>query len=61
MQENTSPEEKRKIIGDTFMRVTQTMVEEKGLTADNVILAQGKPRAVLDQAAAPCEGGCNPM
>ena len=37
---NTSPEEKRKIIGDTFMRVTQAMVEERGLTADNVVLAQ---------------------
>ena len=30
LAETTSPEEKRKIIGDTFMRVTQKMCEEKG-------------------------------
>ena len=35
-----APEEKRKIIGDTFMRVTQTMCEKRGLKADDVFLAQ---------------------
>ena len=33
LAETTSPEEKRKIIGDTFMRVTQKMCEEKGARA----------------------------
>ena len=36
-----NPEEKRKIIGDTFMVVTQQLCEKKGLKADDVFLAQG--------------------
>ena len=44
---NTSPEEKRKIIGDTFMRVTEAMCAERGLTAENVVLAQGTLRPDL--------------
>lgn len=49
--EVTSPEVKRKIIGDTFMRVTQQMVERKGLTADDVYLAQGTLRPDLIESA----------
>jgi len=49
--ENISPEEKRKIIGDTFMRATQAMVDERGLTADNVVLAQGTLRPDLIESA----------
>ena len=32
--ETVAPEEKRKIIGDTFMRVTEAMCAERGLTAE---------------------------
>ena len=47
----TSPEDKRKIIGDTFMRVTQAMVARRGLTADEVYLAQGTLRPDLIESA----------
>lgn len=38
--ETVNPEAKRKIIGDTFMVATQQIVEELGLKAENVYLAQ---------------------
>lgn len=38
--ETVSPEEKRKIIGDTFMRVTQKVSDELGLEVENLLLAQ---------------------
>ena len=40
LEETVSPEEKRKIIGDTFMVVTQQLCESKGLKAEDVYLAQ---------------------
>ncbi|EOD35699.1 glutamine amidotransferase [Emiliania huxleyi CCMP1516] len=46
-----APELKRKIIGDTFMRVTQAMVEKKGLKAEDVYLAQGTLRPDLIESA----------
>ena len=47
LREATNPEHKRKIIGDTFMVVTQGVCEKKGLTADSVFLAQGTLRPDL--------------
>lgn len=38
--ETVSPEAKRKIIGDTFMRTTQRVADELGLKAENLYLAQ---------------------
>ena len=49
--ETVAPEEKRKIIGDTFMVVTQRMCEEKGLKAEDVFLAQGTLRPDLIESA----------
>lgn len=49
--ETVAPEEKRKIIGDTFMVVTQAMCEKKGLKADDVFLAQGTLRPDLIESA----------
>ena len=49
--ETTAPEEKRKIIGDTFMVVTQALCEEKGLKAEDVFLAQGTLRPDLIESA----------
>lgn len=49
--ETVSPEAKRKIIGDTFMRATQKVAEELGLKADNLYLAQGTLRPDLIESA----------
>ena len=49
--ETVQPEEKRKIIGDTFMVVTQQMCEDKGLKAEDVFLAQGTLRPDLIESA----------
>jgi GMP synthase (glutamine-hydrolysing) len=56
LAQNTSPEEKRKIIGDTFMRVTEAMCAERGLTADNVVLAQGTLRPDLIESGGAAVG-----
>jgi GMP synthase (glutamine-hydrolysing) len=45
--ECTAPEEKRMIIGDTFMRVTEETVRKLGISADKVFLAQGTLRPDL--------------
>jgi len=45
--ECTAPEEKRMIIGDTFMRVTEETVGKLGISADKVFLAQGTLRPDL--------------
>lgn len=47
----TNPEEKRKIIGDTFMKVVEEMVSDLQLQADNVFLAQGTLRPDLIESA----------
>lgn len=49
--ETTNPEEKRKIIGDTFITVAQQAIEELGLSADDVVLAQGTLRPDLIESA----------
>ena len=40
-----NPEEKRKIIGDTFMKVADETLSELNLDAKEVFLAQGEGRA----------------
>ena len=51
LQHTVSPEDKRKIIGDTFMVVTQQLCEKKGLQAADVFLAQGTLRPDLIESA----------
>lgn len=51
LSETTNPEEKRKIIGDTFIKVAQQAIEDLGLSADEVILAQGTLRPDLIESA----------
>lgn len=45
------PEEKRKIIGDTFVKVTNEVIRELKLQPENVILAQGTLRPDLIESA----------
>ena len=47
----TNPEEKRKIIGDTFMKVVESVVSDLQLQADNLYLAQGTLRPDLIESA----------
>ena len=46
-----APEEKRKIIGDTFMRVAQKEIARLGLDAETTFLAQGTLRPDLIESA----------
>lgn len=46
-----APEEKRKIIGDTFMRVAQREIQKLGLSVENTFLAQGTLRPDLIESA----------
>ena len=47
LKDCTAPEDKRMIIGDTFMRVTEDTVRKLGIKADRVYLAQGTLRPDL--------------
>merc|ERR1719211_948293 len=47
----TDPEEKRKIIGDTFMRVANEVIEDLNLNPDEVMLGQGTLRPDLIESA----------
>jgi len=51
LNEAVSPEEKRNIIGDAFMRVAERAVRELGLNPNNVYLAQGTLRPDLIESA----------
>lgn len=51
LNETTEPEEKRKIIGDTFVRVAQAAIEKFGLKFEEVLLAQGTLRPDLIESA----------
>lgn len=51
LSETTNPEEKRKIIGDTFITVAEKAIRDLGLSADQVILAQGTLRPDLIESA----------
>lgn len=57
LDEMVSPEKKRKIIGDTFMRVTQKMCTDLGIHADDVFLAQGTLRPDLIESASKLVSG----
>jgi GMP synthase (glutamine-hydrolysing) len=47
----TAPEEKRKIIGDTFMRVAEAALRDLHLQPEDVYLAQGTLRPDLIESA----------
>ena len=49
--ECTDPQAKRKIIGDTFMKVSEGYLQSLGLTLDNTMLAQGTLRPDLIESA----------
>ncbi|KAM7439597.1 hypothetical protein ABFA07_011051 [Porites harrisoni] len=47
----TNPEEKRKIIGDTFIKIADEVISELNLTEHNTFLAQGTLRPDLIESA----------
>eukprot|EP00124_Ichthyophonus_hoferi_P001272 Ihof_evm9s62 gene=Ihof_evmTU9s62 len=51
LKETAEPEEKRKIIGDTFMKVGEQVIKEYKLNPDEVFLAQGTLRPDLIESA----------
>lgn len=51
LRETTAPEEKRRIIGDTFMHVSERITKELGLDPDKTFLAQGTLRPDLIESA----------
>jgi len=51
LDQTVHPEEKRKIIGDTFMRVAEEAVRSWGMKADEVYLAQGTLRPDLIESS----------
>ena len=51
LNEETDPEHKRKIIGDTFVKVIQDFLKEHHFTFDDIILAQGTLRPDLIESA----------
>ncbi|KYQ90422.1 GMP synthetase [Tieghemostelium lacteum] len=57
MNQCTNPEEIRKIIGDTFMRVAEKEVQKLGLKSDDVFLAQGTLRPDLIESSSKTVSG----
>lgn len=55
--ETTNPEEKRKIIGDIFVRVANETMEEMGLKPEDVFLGQGTLRPDLIESASALVSG----
>lgn len=51
LAQTAEPQAKRKIIGDTFVAVTQNYITSQGLTIDNTLLAQGTLRPDLIESA----------
>merc|ERR1719230_1642720 len=51
LRETSAPEDKRRIIGDTFMHVSERIQKELGLDPDNTCLAQGTLRPDLIESA----------
>eukprot|EP00930_Biecheleria_cincta_P096641 TRINITY_DN88459_c0_g1_i1.p1 TRINITY_DN88459_c0_g1~~TRINITY_DN88459_c0_g1_i1.p1 ORF type:complete len:686 (-),score=105.29 TRINITY_DN88459_c0_g1_i1:66-2123(-) len=51
LRDTTAPEEKRRIIGDTFMHVSERITKELGLDPDKTFLAQGTLRPDLIESA----------
>ncbi|KAF2075452.1 hypothetical protein CYY_003233 [Polysphondylium violaceum] len=57
LKETINPEEKRKIIGDTFMKVAETEVKKLGLDPNHVYLAQGTLRPDLIESSSKTVSG----
>lgn len=57
LNQTISPEEKRKIIGDTFMKVAEQAVADWQLDPSNVVLAQGTLRPDLIESASQLASG----
>jgi len=55
--QTVQPEEKRKIIGDTFMNVANELIEELNLKPEDVFLAQGTLRPDLIESASSLASG----
>jgi len=55
--ETTNPEEKRKIIGDIFVKVANEAMTEMGLKPENVFLGQGTLRPDLIESASSLVSG----
>eukprot|EP00401_Gymnodinium_catenatum_P062480 CAMPEP_0117559516 /NCGR_PEP_ID=MMETSP0784-20121206/53403_1 /TAXON_ID=39447 /ORGANISM="" /LENGTH=684 /DNA_ID=CAMNT_0005356901 /DNA_START=56 /DNA_END=2110 /DNA_ORIENTATION=+ len=51
LRETTAPEDKRRIIGNTFMHVSERITKELGLHPDETFLAQGTLRPDLIESA----------
>jgi len=51
LRETAAPEDKRRIIGDTFMRVSERITKELGLNPSETFLAQGTLRPDLIESA----------
>lgn len=49
--QTVSPEEKRQIIGDTFIKISEEIIEDLRLNPDEVILGQGTLRPDLIESA----------
>mmetsp|Transcript_30058 Transcript_30058/g.85895 ORF Transcript_30058/g.85895 Transcript_30058/m.85895 type:complete len:691 (-) Transcript_30058:33-2105(-) len=57
LSETSAPEDKRRIIGDTFMHVSERIQRELGLDPDNTFLAQGTLRPDLIESASSMASG----
>lgn len=53
----TAPEEKRKIIGDTFINISKDLIEQLNLDPDHVFLGQGTLRPDLIESASHLASG----
>ncbi len=51
LKEVINPEEKRKIVGDTFMKVSDRVIKEAGLDIEKTFIAQGTLRPDLIESA----------
>jgi GMP synthase (glutamine-hydrolysing) len=51
LKEVINPEEKRKIIGDTFMKISDRLIKEIGLNIEKTFIAQGTLRPDLIESA----------
>ncbi len=54
---STDPEDKRKIIGDTFIKVMEEFMADNDLVADNTVLIQGTLRPDLIESASKLASG----
>lgn len=57
LKQTLKPEEKRKIIGDTFIKVAEQAIADWNLNPDNVVLAQGTLRPDLIESASQLASG----